>query len=101
MKKQNKQSFEGYLVELEEIVEKLESGDIDLEQAILEYEKGMELLELCRKTLKKSKLKIEELKKRAEKTEDEDEDEETEETEDEETEDDETEDDDDDKKGLF
>lgn len=61
-----KQSFEGYLAELEEIVEKLESGDVDLDKAITEYEKGMALLELCRKTLKKSRLKIEELKKKAE-----------------------------------
>ena len=59
------QSIEEYLKQIEEVVEKLESGEIDLEEAIKNYEKGMILIEKCREILKQSKLKVEMLKRKA------------------------------------
>jgi exodeoxyribonuclease VII small subunit len=58
-------SIESALAQIEEVVEKLESGEIDLEEAIKDYEKGMELIERCRGILKHSKLRVEQLKKKA------------------------------------
>ena len=64
-KKEKGKSFEEYLGEIEKIVEDLESGEIDLEDAIKKYEKGMGLIDKCSAVLRKSRLKIEELKKKA------------------------------------
>lgn len=43
--------FEDNLVELENIVRKLESGDVELEDAIAEFQKGMKISETLKKTL--------------------------------------------------
>lgn len=43
--------FEDNLVELENIVRKLESGDVALEDAIAEFQKGMKISETLKKTL--------------------------------------------------
>lgn len=40
-------SFEEAMKELEEIVEKLEAGDVPLEKAIDYYQEGMKLSKLC------------------------------------------------------
>ncbi|MFU0791511.1 exodeoxyribonuclease VII small subunit [Cerasibacillus sp. JNUCC 74] len=40
-------SFEEAMQELEEIVEKLETGDVPLEKAIIYYQDGMKLSKLC------------------------------------------------------
>jgi exodeoxyribonuclease VII small subunit len=45
-------SFEQAMERLEEIVEKLEEGDVPLEEAISIYKKGMDLSRLCHKKLK-------------------------------------------------
>jgi exodeoxyribonuclease VII small subunit len=45
-------SFEQAMEELEVIVEKLEEGDVPLEEAINIYKKGMELSKLCHDKLK-------------------------------------------------
>lgn len=45
-------SFEEAMERLEEIVEKLEEGDVPLEEAISFYKKGMELSKLCHDKLK-------------------------------------------------
>ncbi len=55
--------FEDYLNGIEEIVDRLESGEAGLEDSIKQYEKGMELIKKCREILSKTKLKIEKLKK--------------------------------------
>ncbi|MGL5051140.1 MAG: exodeoxyribonuclease VII small subunit [Fusobacteriaceae bacterium] len=39
-----KESFEGNIDQIDEIVKKLESGELPLEQSIKEYEKAMKLL---------------------------------------------------------
>ena len=43
--------FEDNLAELENIVSKLESGDVALEDAIAEFQKGMKISETLKKTL--------------------------------------------------
>ena len=52
-------TFEQALSELEEIVEKLEQGDIDLEDSIDIYERGTLLKAHCEEKLKSAKLKVE------------------------------------------
>lgn len=49
--KKDEAKFEENLVELETIVRKLESGDVALEDAIAEFQKGMLLSEKLKKTL--------------------------------------------------
>ena len=45
-------SFEEAMKNLEEIVEKLEEGDVPLEEAISIYKQGMDLSRLCHSKLK-------------------------------------------------
>lgn len=53
--------FEKALAQLEEIVSKLESGKVDLEQSIAIYEKGQALKEHCEKQLKDAEARIEKI----------------------------------------
>lgn len=46
-----KQPFAEAMMELEDIVRKLEQGDVPLEEAIDLYKKGMELSKLCHEKL--------------------------------------------------
>lgn len=50
--------FEKSLDELENIVEQLQNGDISLDESIKLFERGMELTNLCRKTLETARQKI-------------------------------------------
>lgn len=52
-------SFEQAVKELEEIVRKLESGQVDLESAIKDYERGNQLRKICEQKLNDAKLKVE------------------------------------------
>ncbi|PKG25677.1 exodeoxyribonuclease VII small subunit [Niallia nealsonii] len=52
MAEQKNLSFEEAMDELEKIVEKLEEGDVPLEEAINTYKKGMELSKFCHDKLK-------------------------------------------------
>ena len=52
-------SFEEALAQLEEIVEKLESGEVPLEKSIDLYERGAALRERCTQKLKGAKMRIE------------------------------------------
>ncbi|MFL2834146.1 MAG: exodeoxyribonuclease VII small subunit [Alphaproteobacteria bacterium] len=54
-------SFEQALSELEEIVEKLEQGDIDLEDSIDIYERGNLLKAHCEKKLESAKMKVDKI----------------------------------------
>ena len=54
--------FEDNLKALEKIVEQLESGEIDLEQSVELYEKGILLKNNCEKKLKKIELQIKKIK---------------------------------------
>jgi exodeoxyribonuclease VII small subunit len=66
-KKKKEQSesitFEKALEGLESVVERLESGDLGLEAAIREFEKGMNLARLCHDKLEEAERKIEILQK--------------------------------------
>ncbi len=44
-------SYEAALQELEQLVAKLESGDMPLEQLLTQYQRGAELLKFCRDRL--------------------------------------------------
>ena len=57
-----KLSFEKALVELEEIVDNLESGSVDLEQSIGHYTRGSLLRLHCQNKLDEAVLKLEEIK---------------------------------------
>ena len=84
MAKEKKKNIAALLKDIEDIVDKLESGEIDIDESIKYYEKGMAMVEECGEALKKSRLKIEKLKKNAKgrlETEDFEEDEEEEEEE--------------------
>ena len=52
-------SFEDALKELEEIVEELNNGEMELEKAIIAYEKGMRLKDICENKLKDAQERIE------------------------------------------
>ena len=56
-----KMTFEQALAELEGIVEKLERGDVPLEQSIAIYERGASLKEHCEAQLKAAELKVEQI----------------------------------------
>ncbi|MGR9049415.1 exodeoxyribonuclease VII small subunit [Halobacillus faecis] len=49
--KQETLSFEEAMKQLEEIVEKLETGEVPLEKAIQYYQEGMKLSKLCSEKL--------------------------------------------------
>jgi exodeoxyribonuclease VII small subunit len=61
-------SFEHAQRELEQIVERLERGDADLDEAITLWQRGEELYKLCVSRLDAAHGKIEELAKRVEST---------------------------------
>ncbi|HBH90248.1 exodeoxyribonuclease VII small subunit [Ponticaulis sp.] len=54
-------SFEDALKELETIVEKLEGGDVELEESIKIYERGAALKAHCLGKLKNAQLKVEQI----------------------------------------
>ena len=51
-------TFENSLLELEEIVKELESGNVDLDKAIEKYSKAMELAKFCSEKLKDATDKV-------------------------------------------
>ena len=59
-------TFEQAQRELEEIVQRLESGDVPLDEALRLWQRGEELYRFCREHLDSSQGKIEELASRAE-----------------------------------
>ena len=57
----DKLSFEEALKELEDIVRRLEAGDVELEKSIEIYERGAKLKAHCESRLKSAELKIEQI----------------------------------------
>lgn len=51
---EKKQSFEENLKNLEEIVEKLENGEVSLDEAMTKFNEAMKLAKLCDENLKKA-----------------------------------------------
>ena len=59
-------SLEESLAELESLVERLESGDLTLEEALKEFERGVKLTRECQAALKDAEQKVEILLKKTE-----------------------------------
>lgn len=54
MAKAKEKTFEESLVQLEEIVQRLERGDVPLEEALAAFQEGMTLSKQCQDTLEKA-----------------------------------------------
>jgi exodeoxyribonuclease VII small subunit len=53
--------FEAALLELEKLVEKMESGEQNLEEALASFQRGIELTRACQKGLKDAEQRVEKL----------------------------------------
>lgn len=53
--------FEAALAELEKLVEKMESGDQSLEDALQSFQRGIELTRTCQQALKNAEQRVEKL----------------------------------------
>ena len=62
MSKEKDNNFESNLKKLEVIVDKLESGDIGLEESVKLYEEGMRIKKICDKKLKDIEMQIKKIK---------------------------------------
>ena len=62
MSKVKDNNFEANLKKLEVIVDKLESGDIGLEESVKLYEEGMKIKKICDKKLKDIEMQISKIK---------------------------------------
>ena len=62
MGKEKENNFESNLKALEVIVDKLESGDIGLEESVKLYEEGMKIKKICDKKLKDIEMHIKKIK---------------------------------------
>jgi exodeoxyribonuclease VII small subunit len=60
----NAQTFEHSLSRLEEVVAKLESGELPLDEALERYEEGVRLVGRCREDLERAELKVKRLVER-------------------------------------
>ncbi len=56
--------FEQSLKELESLVEKMEQGDLSLEDSLSHFERGVQLSRACQKALKEAEQKVEILMKK-------------------------------------
>jgi exodeoxyribonuclease VII small subunit len=65
----NSPDFEEALAELESLVERLERGDLPLDEALKTFERGVELTRHCQQSLKAAQQKVEILLKRGNSTE--------------------------------
>lgn len=63
-KKKNEISFEESLERLENLVNKMESGDATLEQSLIWFEEGMNLIKLCQVQLNNAEQKVQKLVKK-------------------------------------
>lgn len=60
-KKSTLPDFESALSELEKIVEKMESGEQSLEEALASFQRGIELTRTCQQGLKEAEQRVEKL----------------------------------------
>lgn len=54
-------SFEDALADVESIIERIESGQVGLEQSLVEYERGVALINHCRGVLHKAQQRVDDL----------------------------------------
>ena len=57
-RKSTKVNFESSIAELEELVEKMESGEYSLEDSLKQFERGISLARACQKALRDAEQKI-------------------------------------------
>lgn len=57
-KKSENFDFEKNLKELEQLVEKLEQGDLSLEESLKQFERGVALTRACQEALSKAEQKV-------------------------------------------
>jgi exodeoxyribonuclease VII small subunit len=50
--------FETALAELEALVEKMEQGDLSLDESLAQFERGVQLTRSCQKALKEAEQKV-------------------------------------------
>jgi exodeoxyribonuclease VII small subunit len=55
---QEKFNFENSLQELNTLVEEMEQGDLDLEESLKRFEKGIALIRKCQSALKEAEQKV-------------------------------------------
>jgi exodeoxyribonuclease VII small subunit len=63
-KQQQPAPFEQSLKELETLVEKMEQGDLSLEESLQHFERGVQLTRACQQALKDAEQKVETLFKK-------------------------------------
>jgi exodeoxyribonuclease VII small subunit len=63
-KKTKAPDFEAAMAELEAIVERLEQGDLPLEESLKQFERGVELTRACQAALKQAEQKVKVLTRR-------------------------------------
>ncbi len=56
-----KLSFEEAMAKLEEIIQKMDSSEVKLEDAVSLYEEGVKLKKICEEKLQSAKMKIEKI----------------------------------------
>ena len=61
MTKKDTVNFEASLDKLKKIIEKLEGGDISLEESVKSFEEGIGLVKECQKQLSQAELKVKKL----------------------------------------
>ena len=64
-KPQSPAPFEQSLKELEKLVEKMEQGDLSLEDSLAHFERGVQLTRTCQQALKTAEQKVETLLKKS------------------------------------
>lgn len=60
-KKSTIPDFEAALAELEKLVEKMETGEQSLEEALASFQRGVELTRVCQQGLKEAEQRVEQL----------------------------------------
>lgn len=60
-KKKALPDFEAALAELEKLIEKMESGEQSLEEALQSFQRGIELTRVCQQGLKEAEQRVEQL----------------------------------------
>jgi len=64
MSPQAKTTFKEAFEELEKIAEKFEEEDIDLEKGMKDFEKGLELAQICKKKLNELDVQVKEIQEK-------------------------------------
>ena len=58
MKRKNPLNFEANLGELERLVERMERGDLSLEDSLQQFEQGIQLIRACQQALQAAEQKV-------------------------------------------